>query len=248
MRRADRLFDIIQRLRTATGPVTATTLSIALEVTVRTVYRDIATLQARRVPIEGAPGIGYLFRRGFDLPPLMFTADEVEAIAVGARLLRRTGDAGLQDAAANVLSKISVVLPPDTRPRLDDPAMFVSDFGVAAMPEVDLALVRAAIRTRRKLRIAYADRTGRRTHRIIWPVAIAYYVQATLIAGWCETRRDYRHFRTDRIKTLAVLDATFDDVDGRLAAGWRELPRFGPEGSQRSLKAPEVTSIRGEKM
>ncbi|HEX4768772.1 MAG TPA: YafY family protein [Lichenihabitans sp.] len=161
MRRADRLFDIIQRLRTATGPVTAATLSTELEVTVRTVYRDIATLRARRVPIEGAPGIGYLFRRGFDLPPLMFTADEVEAIAVGARLLRRTGDAGLQSAAASLLSKISVVLPPDTGPHLDDPAMFVSGFGVAAMPEADLALVRAAIRNRRKLRIGYADSTGR---------------------------------------------------------------------------------------
>src|SRR6202041_4046449 len=100
MRRSDRLFDIIQRLRTARGPTTAAALADELEVTVRTVYRDVATLQARRVPIEGAPGIGYMLRRGFDLPPLMFTTEEIEAIAIGARLPRRTGDAGLQQAAA----------------------------------------------------------------------------------------------------------------------------------------------------
>src|SRR5580704_19601814 len=111
MRRADRLFDIIQVLRTASRPVTAAVLAAELEVTPRTVYRDIATLQARRVPIEGAPGLGYVLRRGFDLPPLMFTGEEVEAIVVAARLLRRTGDIGLQDAAASVLSKIGVVLP-----------------------------------------------------------------------------------------------------------------------------------------
>lgn len=229
MRRADRLFDIIQRLRTANVPVTASALATELEVTVRTVYRDIAALQARRVPIEGAPGIGYVFRRGFDLPPLMFTADEIESIAVGARLLRRTGDTGLQGAAESVLSKISVALPPDMRTHLDGASMFVSDFGATASPEVDLALVRAAIRTRRKLRITYADASGRRTRRTIWPVAIGYYVQVTLVAGWCETRRDYRHFRTDRIKSLIVLDATFDDGNGALASCWRELPKFGAE-------------------
>src|SRR5246127_433811 len=111
MRRSDRLFDIIQRLRTARGPTTAAALADELEVTVRTVYRDVATLQARRVPIEGAPGLGYVLRRGFDLPPLMFNSEEIEAIAVGARLLSRTGDASLQDAANSVLSKVAVVLP-----------------------------------------------------------------------------------------------------------------------------------------
>src|SRR6476660_7786918 len=111
MRRADRIFDIIQVLRAAKQPVTAAALAEELEVTVRTVYRDVATLQARRVPIEGAPGIGYVLRRGFDLPPLMFTTEEIEAIAVGARLVARTGDAALQIAADSVVSKVTVVLP-----------------------------------------------------------------------------------------------------------------------------------------
>src|SRR6266849_7224376 len=113
MRRSDRLFDIIQRLRTATRPTTAAALAADLEVTPRTVYRDIATLQARRVPIEGAPGIGYVLRRGFDLPPLMFTPDEIEAIAVGARHVRRLRDPKLQQAADRVLAKVTAVVPED---------------------------------------------------------------------------------------------------------------------------------------
>ena len=111
MRRADRLFDIIQVLRLARTPITAAAIAAELEVAPRTVYRDIATLQARRIPIEGAVGIGYVLRRGFELPPLMFTEDEAEAIAVGVRLLARTGDPGLQKAAESVLSKVTLVVP-----------------------------------------------------------------------------------------------------------------------------------------
>ena len=129
MRHTDRLFDIIQRLRTARGPMTAAALAEELEVTVRTVYRDVATLQARRVPIEGAAGIGYLLRRGFDLPPLMFTTEEVEAIAVGARLVARTGDPGLREAAESVLSKVTTGLPEALRAQLSSAPIFVSGSG-----------------------------------------------------------------------------------------------------------------------
>ena len=189
MRRADRLFDIIQRLRTARGPMTAATLAEELEVTVRTVYRDVATLQARRVPIEGAAGVGYLLRRGFDLPPLMFTIEEIEAIAVGARLVSRTGDPALQDAAESVLSKVTVVLPERLRQQLAAAPFFVSASGAPVAARVDLAEVRQAIRDERKLWIAYADEKGTRSERVIWPIAVAYYVQATLVGAWCELRR-----------------------------------------------------------
>ena len=144
LRRADRLFDIIQLLRTASRPVTAAALATKLEVTPRTIYRDVATLQARRVPIEGAPGLGYLLRRGFELPPLMFTSEEIEAILVGVRLLRRTGDVGLQDAAARVLSKVEVVLPDMLRDHLVSPIAFVSAHGAAAVD--GLSVIRTAIR------------------------------------------------------------------------------------------------------
>src|SRR5271165_1664702 len=206
MRRADRLFDIIQVLRATSHPVTAAALADELEVTVRTVYRDVATLQSRRVPIEGAPGIGYMLRRGFDLPPLMFTSEEIEAIAVGARLVARTGDPGLQDAAESVLSKVTVVLPEALRTQLATAPIFVSTSGAPAAEKIDLSAVRQAIRDERKLHIAYTDEKGTRTERTIWPIAVAYYMQATLIGAWCELRQDYRHFRADRITALIVLD------------------------------------------
>ncbi len=223
MRRGDRLFEIIQHLRTASGPVTAARLAAALEVTVRTVYRDVAVLQARRVPIEGATGLGYVLRRGYDLPPLMFTLEEVEAIVVAARLLRRTGDLGLQQAAESVLSKITVVLPQALRQHLAAAPFFVSAHGATASPVLDLSAIRDAIRETRKIRLTYRDDKGHRTRRTIWPIAIAYYVQVTLIAAWCELRNDYRHFRADRVVAATVLDERFDAGAGELTSAWLAL-------------------------
>lgn len=231
MRRSDRLFDIIQRLRTATGPVTAAALAAELEVTPRTVYRDIATLQARRVPIDGAAGIGYVLRRSFDLPPLMFTADEVEAIAIGARLVRRLRDAKLQEAADSVFSKVTVVLPEALRRQLTATPIYVSPGDTVEPQGVDLADVRAAIRDSRKLHISYADERGRRTNRTIWPIAMAYYVDVTLVGAWCEMRNDYRNFRVERIQSSTVLDEHFDQGSGRLFREWSELPKLKPTAS-----------------
>lgn len=225
MRRADRLFDIIQLLRAARGPTTAAALAATLEVTVRTVYRDIATLQARRVPIEGAAGIGYVLRRGFDLPPLMFTADEADAIAVGVRMLRRLRDKSLLDAADSVLAKLADVVPQALRAQLSDAPLYVSEGDAQAAPGIDLAALRQAIRDGRKLHLAYTDERGERTQRIIWPIALAYYVDVTMIGAWCELRRDYRHFRLDRIAASKVLDETFSSDNGRLMAEWLALPK-----------------------
>jgi len=228
MRRADRLFDIIQVLRSSRRPVTAQALAAELEVNVRTVYRDVATLQARRVPIEGAAGVGYVLRRGFDLPPLMFTTEEVDAIAVGARLVRRLRDAKLQQAADSVLAKVTAVLPEALRSPLEQPAFYVSDGDAATPTGVDLAGARAAIRDSRKMRIAYVDDKGRRSERTIWPIAMAYYVDVTLIGAWCELRKDYRHFRVDRIATSSVLDERFPADNGRLMAEWLALRKDRP--------------------
>jgi predicted DNA-binding transcriptional regulator YafY len=228
MRRADRLFDIIQRLRVARGPMTAASLAGALEVTVRTVYRDIAALQGRRVPIEGERGVGYVLRRGFDLPPLMFTADEIDAIAVGARLVRRIRDPALQAAAERVLAKVTTVVPEALRDQLAATPLYVSD-GSAAVPRgVDPAEVRGAIRERRKLRIRYVDEKGRRTRRTIWPIAMAYYVDVTVVAAWCELRGDYRHFRVERIERSKILEERFPADDGTLVAGWLALRKEKP--------------------
>ena len=220
MRRADRLFDIIQTLRVASQPMTAATIAERLEVTVRTVYRDIATLQARRVPIEGAAGIGYVLRRGFDLPPLMFTADEIDAIAVGARLVCRLRDSGLQAAAQSVIEKIKTILPEALRSGVVSAPFYVSD-GSAAIPTgVDLADLRRAIRETKKLRITYEDAANQRTVRTIWPIAMAYYVDVTLLGAWCELREDYRHFRVERIVESVVLTEAFPTAGGQLMEGW----------------------------
>lgn len=220
MRRADRLFDIIQILRAARAPLTASRLAVELSVTARTIYRDVATLQARRIPIEGAPGIGYVLRRGFDLPPLMFTAEEIDAIAVGVRLLSRTGDVGLQRAAERVLSKVTVILPGPLRDHLAAAPFYVSTHGASASPIVDLTEIRGAIRDRHKMRITYSDEKGDRTRRVIWPFAVAYYVEATLICAWCELRNDYRHFRVDRILAAKRMDERYSARAGQLMAQW----------------------------
>ena len=223
MRRADRLFDIIQMLRVAVRPTTAATIAERLEVTVRTVYRDVATLQARRIPIEGAPGVGYLLRRGFDLPPLMFTAEEVDAITVGARLVRRLRDPGLQSAAESVLAKVTTALPDALRSGIVKPSFFVSA-GSAVIPDgVDLSGLRHAIRERRKVRIAYSDAEARRSERIVWPIAMAYYVDVTVLGAWCELRNDFRHFRIERIMAATVLNDLIPIDQQHLRERWFAL-------------------------
>jgi predicted DNA-binding transcriptional regulator YafY len=231
MRRADRLFDIIRILRAARRPVTAAALAAQLEVTARTVYRDIATLQARRVPIEGAAGIGYVLRPGFDLPPLMFTAEELDAVALGARLVRRIRDPKLQAAADSVLTKVLGALPDALRTHLDAPSFYVSDGSAVPAEGIDLAAARRAIRETRKMRIAYVNATGTRSERVIWPIAMAYYVDATLIGAWCELRTDYRNFRVDRIAAAQVLDERFHADNGRLLAEWLALRKEQPSAA-----------------
>jgi predicted DNA-binding transcriptional regulator YafY len=219
LRRADRLFDILRILRGARQPVTAASIADELEVTARTVYRDIATLQARRIPIEGAAGIGYVLRRGFDLPPLMFTEDEAEAIAVGVRLLARTGDPGLQKAAESVLSKVTLVVPDPLREYLSTAPVYVSKSGAPVPAQRALpTTIRHAIRDNRKMRIGYRDEQGRETRRVIQPFAVAYYVEATLVCAWCELRGDIRHFRTDRVVSAEVLDEGFAIPEPVMAA------------------------------
>ena len=225
MRRADRLFDIIQALRTAPHPVTAAALAEQLEVTVRTIYRDIAALQGSRVPIEGAPGLGYVLRRGYDLPPLMFTSAEADAIAIGVRLLRRLRDAKLQQAAESVLAKLAVVVPEPLQPHLVSAPIYVSDGDAPPVTGVDPAVLRDAIHQARKVAIAYVDEHGQPTHRTIRPIAMAYYVDVTLLGAWCELRNDLRNFRVDRISNAQLLDERFTAESANLLARWLALPK-----------------------
>jgi len=229
MRRTDRLFDIVQTLRAAARPLTAAALADQLEVTVRTVYRDIAALQASRVPIEGAAGIGYVLRRGFDLPPLMFTAEEIDAIAVGARHVQRLRDPKLQKAAESVLAKVTAIVPESLQSYLRTAPFYVSEGSAPPLTGVDLAEIRESMRSRRKIAIAYVDADGRGSTRTIWPIALAYYVDVTVIAGWCELRDAFRHFRADRIRSARVLEERFPADGGRLFAEWLALGKDRPD-------------------
>jgi predicted DNA-binding transcriptional regulator YafY len=228
MRRADRLFDIIQTLRASPRPLTAAALADKLEVTARTIYRDIAALQASRVPIEGAPGLGYVLRRGFDLPPLMFTAEEADAVAIGVRLLRRLRDVKLQQAAESVLAKVAAVVPEPLQPLLIAAPVYVSDGNAPTPAGIDPAALRGAIHNARKVAITYIDEQGRRTQRKIRPIAMAYYVDVTVVGAWCELRDDFRHFRLDRIVGSQVLDERFAADSARLTAEWLALRKERP--------------------
>ncbi len=222
MSRSDRMFEIIQFMRRADRPVTSIELAETLEVTQRTVYRDIAALQAMRVPIEGEAGIGYVMRSGYDLPPLMLTSEEVEAIIVGLALLRRTGDVGLQAASNGVSAKIAEVLPDHMERDLEDGHFYVSGWGVTPAGSAELAAVRRAIREETKLRITYSDAQDRSTDRTIKPLAILYYLEVVVLGAWCELRADFRHFRLDRISFCQTTDEHFPGEGKDLRTRWRD--------------------------
>ena len=221
MRRADRLLLIVQALRRHGGPVTARRLADELEVSRRTIYRDVLDLQANRVPIEGEAGVGYVLRPGYDLPPLMFTIEEVEAIVLGVRLARDRGragaDAGLARAADDVLAKVAAVLPPAMAAALGRSALLVparSSEEAAFGPH--MAVLREAVRDRTRLRIGYADASGAATDRVVWPLALLFYSHVTLLGAWCELRAGYRFFRTDRISGPQATGQRFDARGGAL--------------------------------
>ncbi|RFB80118.1 helix-turn-helix transcriptional regulator [Methylovirgula sp. 4M-Z18] len=224
MRKASRLFEIIQILRLAKRPVTAAQIADRLEVTQRSIYRDIAALQAMRVPIEGGRGIGYILRPGFDLPPLMFSIEEVEAVVLGLALLERTGDTGLKQAAKQAGQKIAAALPEPLRRNLDTNALFAWGSVMPAPEAIDLALVRQAIRDEQKLAIIYRDEAGRTTERIIRPIALIYYSESANIVAWCELRQDLRNFRPERVMASALTQTFFrgegDALRRRWVAGW----------------------------
>ncbi|MEM7256761.1 MAG: YafY family protein [Pseudomonadota bacterium] len=220
MKRSERMFEIIQLLHSSTRSLTAQQIANELDVTKRTIYRDIVALQAMRVPIDGEAGVGYLMRPGFDLPPLMFTPEEVEAIAVGLSLLGRTGDDGLQNAAASVVRKISNVLPPDNPYGLISQSIFTSKWHSIPRSVVDPSLLREAIRKQQKISIEYRDANEHISHRTILPLVMLYYVDALVLAAWCELREDFRHFRVDRISRCGTTGQYFDNNALTLREKW----------------------------
>ena len=220
MSKSDRLLALMQILRRHRHPVPGADLALEAGVSLRTIYRDIAALQVLGATIEGEPGVGYVLRPGFLLPPLMFSEEELHAIALGTQWVGRQADEGLALAARNAISKIEAVLPVELRTALNDNAFHISR--PANLPSsVDLKLVRLAMREQRKLKISYQGPGGDQTTRIIWPIALGFFEDRRIIAGWCEMRKDFRSFRADRILSA---DLQTDRYPGRrqaLVRQWR---------------------------
>ena len=215
-RRADRLFQLIQVLRRQRGrAVTAETIAAELEVSVRTVYRDVRDLQAQRVPIEGEAGVGYLMREGFDLPPLMFTEDEIDALVIGARIVQSWADPQLGQAAGDVLAKVEAVLPAPLRDRVRGLSLLAPPSARRPEPVVDVAELRLAARQQRKIVVDYTDEKGQATRRTLWPMALSFFPPVWLLLAWCELRQDFRSFRVDRIGRIGFAEERYPQQPGR---------------------------------
>lgn len=233
MARSDRLLTLTQALRRRRRPVTAATLAAELAVSERTIYRDVASLQGTGVPIRGEAGIGYILEPGYDLPPLMLTPEEAEALMLGARFVRERGDPDLQRIIDDAIAKIEAVLPETTRLSLREAPLYAPVFGTLPVDRISADQLRRAVRENRKLRMRYRDLKGDETTRVVWPILVSYFERSRVLVAFCELRQDFRTFRTDRIEVVETLDERlpvrrailFRQFEQRMA----ELERSKPE-------------------
>lgn len=227
MRRAERLFRLVNELR-ARGVCRAEDLAAHFEISVRTVYRDIAHLQGSGLPIEGEAGVGYLLRPGFDLPPMTFTFEQLDALALGLSFVEAAGDTALAHAAGEARAKLQASLPQPDKPALDQAPLFASRRDGRAAPITKM--VRRAIREARVLRLAYKDGDGSLSHRRVRPLAIWAFSDGWLFAGWCELRNDFRAFRIDRISEIDETGDGFADEPGRNLQAYLATKMFDARG------------------
>ncbi|MDA1077245.1 MAG: YafY family protein [Proteobacteria bacterium] len=214
MRRADRLFQIVLML--GRGRVlTADVIAQRLEVSVRPVYRDVADLAMSGVPIEGEAGVGYVMRSGYQVPPMMFDEEELQALLFGADVARSYGDKAMAAAADRILAKVDAVLPERLRPNLDASKLMVPAFRMPAEVAAKLGEARTAINTHHRLFLDYRNASDDASERIIWPLALAYWGRNWTLGGWCELRQAFRNFRLDRIDEMRTLGSRFPDEPGR---------------------------------
>jgi predicted DNA-binding transcriptional regulator YafY len=227
VRRADRLFQIVSVLRRRRTATTATHLAERLGVSERTIYRDVRDLILAGTPIDGEAGVGYRIRPGYDLPPLMFDRDEIQAIVLGARIVRQFGDPALARASDAILGKVAAIVPKDLAPLVAETRLFVPST-IGAGPAADaLTLAREAVNARRKLVLSYAKADGAATSRTVRPLGIFFWGRTWTLAAWCELRQDFRNFRLDRVAASTILDERFEDEPGRTLRDL--LARYGPD-------------------
>lgn len=222
MRKADRLFQIIQILRRSSRPVTSSELADELEVARRTVYRDIAHLIAQRVPIDGEAGFGYVLDARYDMPPLMLTPDEIEAVLLGVQMVERLSDAAMRNAASDVMAKITSVMPRDLLPYIAEPAVGIKPDEVGGDVSHDTRPLRLAIREGRKLELDYGAADGTITSRVVWPVLLGYANTHCLLIAWCQSKQAFRHFRTERILKVEILRESIGMSRSKLRQQWKQ--------------------------
>ena len=208
MRRAERLFQIVQLLRRR-RVTTAAQIAERLEVSERTVYRDIRDLSLSGVPVLGEAGVGYRLGGGFDLPPMMFTVDEIQALVLGARMVESWGDEELRRAARDVLTKVEAVLPESKRHRVQDTALFSLSYRVSPEVRAKVGTLRKAVDARSKVHLDYADAKGAPSGRVVCPLGLYFWGSVWTLGAWCELRRDFRNFRLDRIQDVSILADAF---------------------------------------
>jgi predicted DNA-binding transcriptional regulator YafY len=221
MSRSGRLLDLVQSLRRRRVPTTAAELACELDVSLRTIYRDVAVLVARGVPIRGEPGFGYVLEAGHFLPPLSFTDDELDAVMLGLRWVEKRTDADLARGAEDALAKIAAVLPTRSREAAETPSVFVGPDLPQPAASVDIGLFRNAVRRRLKVQIIYRDANGVSSQRVLWPIGLAFMEDGQFVIAWCELRGAFRHFRLDRIAAAGLGD-TFPQRRAQLLRRWRD--------------------------
>jgi predicted DNA-binding transcriptional regulator YafY len=224
LRRADRLFEIIQHMRRK-PTIRARDLSEALEVSERTIYRDIQDLITSGVPIEGEAGVGYVLKAGYDLPPLMFKEQEIEALVLGARIVESWADAELAEAASDAIAKIEAVIPERLRGFMADTALLAPSSWHMEPIEFDVAEIRRAVRGQIKVRFRYTDVLGQGSERMVRPLSLAYFGPVWILAAWCELRQDFRTFRLDRIREFAVTGERFKAERGKTLHDFLKRPQ-----------------------
>jgi predicted DNA-binding transcriptional regulator YafY len=228
MSRAARLLDLLDVLRRHRRPVTAAVLAAELGVSVRTLYRDVATLRGDGAPIDGEAGVGYLLQSGFTLPPLMFSEEEMEALALGVRFVAAEGDERLARSARSALARIEAVLPEARRASLGDDGLLLGPRGERPAEAVDPQILRRAIRAETRVEIVYRDGDGRTSRRIVRPLALAFFERVRILVAWCESRGAFRHFRLDRMVTATDTGERYSPGRRRLLADWRRAEGIEP--------------------
>lgn len=241
MARSDRLIALTQALRRRRHPVTAGTLAEEMRVSERTIYRDIASLQASGAPIRGEAGVGYVLEAGFDLPPLMLTPEECEALMLGARFVRQRGDVSLIRVIDDAIAKIEAVLPENIRLALTESSLYAPVFGAMPQEIISGEDLRRAVRENRKIWLRYRDISERETERVVWPVLMGYFERSRGLVGWCELRGDFRHFRTDRMLELRVLEERPPRRRAILLREWEKVRDARREAEALTCPAPPLT-------